>query len=104
MIVQDLEEGDADTFWCGVDRDISVPQDLLAVTIFPGSVTVAMRTTETSPSMGALALTSHVSSPGLPAWPFLLSAGFLFLALRKVILFLSFCYAAIWLACLQHHL
>lgn len=35
---------------------------------------------------------------------FLLSASFLFLVLLKAILFLSFGYAAIWLAWLQHHL
>ncbi|KAB1265479.1 CMRF35-like molecule 8 [Camelus dromedarius] len=107
VIIEDLEEGDADTYWCGVDR--SVPWASVAVTVFPGSleegsVTVAMRTTETSASTGALALTSHVSSPGLPPWPFLLSASFLFLVLLKAVLFLSFSYAAIWLAWLQRPL
>ncbi|KAI5282948.1 Cmrf35-Like Molecule 1 [Manis pentadactyla] len=104
VIMEDLEEGDADTYWCGVDRGRGVPQAPAAVTVFPGSVTVAVRPTEAPASPGALALTSRVSSPGLPAWPFLLFASFLFLALLKVILFLSFSYAAIWLAWLQHHL
>ncbi|XP_015090753.2 CMRF35-like molecule 6 [Vicugna pacos] len=102
VIIEDLEEGDADTYWCGVDR--SVPWASVAVTVFPGSVTVAMRTTGTSASTGALALTSHVSSPGLPPWPFLLSASVLFLVLLKAVLFLSFSYAAILLAWLQRPL
>ncbi|XP_058561049.1 CMRF35-like molecule 6 [Neofelis nebulosa] len=104
VITEDLEEGDADTYWCGVDRATSVPQALVAVTIFPGSATVSMMTTETLASMGTPALTSHMDSPGLPAWPFLFFASFLFLVLLKVSLFLSFSYAAIWLAWLQRHL
>ncbi|EPY72680.1 CMRF35-like molecule 5-like protein [Camelus ferus] len=34
VIIEDLEEGDADTYWCGVDR--SVPWASVAVTVFPG--------------------------------------------------------------------
>ncbi|XP_060501465.1 CMRF35-like molecule 5 isoform X3 [Panthera onca] len=104
VITEDLEEGDADTYWCGVDRATSVPQSPVAVTIFPGSATVSMMTTEALASMGTPALTSHMASPGLPAWPFLFFASFLFLVLLKVSLFLSFSYAAIWLAWLQRHL
>ncbi|XP_042770554.1 CMRF35-like molecule 1 isoform X3 [Panthera leo] len=68
VITEDLEEGDADTYWCGVDRATSVPQAPVAVTIFPGSATVSMMTTEALASMGTPALTSHMASPGLPAW------------------------------------
>ncbi|KAK2503593.1 hypothetical protein MC885_021834 [Smutsia gigantea] len=118
VTLEDLEEGDTDTYWCGVDRDRRVPQAPGAVTIFPGSVTVAVRPTEAPASPGALVFLpgltlgdsvgpadGHDSCPGFGAHrPFLLFARFLFLALLKVILFLSFSYAAIWLAWLQHHL
>lgn len=102
VVMKDLEVGDADTYWCGVDKN--VPQVPVAVTVFPGSGTAAVRTTELSASTGSQPLTGHVSSPGLPAWPFLLSASFLFVALLKTVLFLSFGYAAIWLAWIQRHL
>ncbi|KAF5919456.1 hypothetical protein HPG69_006056 [Diceros bicornis minor] len=82
VTMQHLEEGDADTYWCGVDRARGVPQAPLAVTIFPGSAAVAMRTTETSAGTGTLALTSHMSGPGLPA---------------------CFYHGATWLAWLQRH-
>ncbi|XP_046937417.1 CMRF35-like molecule 6 [Lynx rufus] len=80
VITEDLEEGDADTYWCGVDRATSVPQAPVAVTIFPGSATVSMMTTETLASMGAPALTSHMASPGLPAWMSGTSAGIPYVA------------------------
>ncbi|XP_029783090.1 CMRF35-like molecule 3 [Suricata suricatta] len=104
VITEDLEEGDADIYWCGVERSTSVPKAPVAVTIFPGSTTVSMTTTETLASMGVPALTSHMASPGLPAWSFLLFACYLFLVCLKVSLLLSFSYAALWLAWLQHHL
>ncbi|XP_047614274.1 CMRF35-like molecule 6 isoform X5 [Phacochoerus africanus] len=66
VVMKDLEVGDADTYWCAVDKN--VPQVPVAVTVFPGSGTAAVRTTELSASMGSQPLTGHVSSPGLPAW------------------------------------
>ncbi|XP_019321876.2 CMRF35-like molecule 6 isoform X2 [Panthera pardus] len=80
VITEDLEEGDADTYWCRVDRATSVPQAPVAVTIFPGSATVSMMTTETLASMGTPALTSHMASPGLPAWMSGTSAGIPYVA------------------------
>ncbi|XP_062936444.1 CMRF35-like molecule 5 [Cynocephalus volans] len=104
VTMENVEKGDADTYWCGVDRPTSGPQDLVAVTVFPGSGTVAVSTSETSASTRALAMTSHMPSPGLPAWPLLISASFLFLVLLKVVLLLGFSYAVIWLAWLQRRL
>ncbi|KAM8774074.1 CMRF35-like molecule 5 [Rhynchonycteris naso] len=98
VTMEDLKAGDADTYWCGVDTDRSVLIEPVAVAVFPGSVTVTARAVEMSTSMGVLALTSHVSSSDFPTCRFfLLIASFLFLALLKVILFLNFAYAAIWL-------
>lgn len=98
VITEDLKEEDVGVYWCGVDGARSVPQAPVAVAVSPGSVTVAVRTSEMSTSLEALALTSHMPSPALPDWSFLLFASFLFLVLLKVVLFLSFSYAAICLA------
>ncbi|XP_066091222.1 CMRF35-like molecule 5 isoform X1 [Saccopteryx bilineata] len=99
VTMEDLKVGDTDTYWCGVDTGRRFLQAPVTVAVFPGSVTVTARTMEMSTSMGALALTSHVSSSGFSTCRFfLLIASFLFLALLKVVLFLSFAYAAIWLA------
>lgn len=38
VITEDLVEGDADTYWCGVDRATSVPEAPVAITIFPGNL------------------------------------------------------------------
>lgn len=35
VVMKDLEVGDADTYWCGVDKN--VPQVPVAVTVFPGN-------------------------------------------------------------------
>ncbi|XP_032946274.1 CMRF35-like molecule 5 isoform X2 [Rhinolophus ferrumequinum] len=91
VITEDLKEEDVDVYWCGVDGARSVPQAPAAGAVSPGSVTVAVRITEMSTSLGALALTSHTPSPALPDC-------FLFLVLLKVVLFLSFSSAAICLA------
>ncbi|XP_037665245.1 CMRF35-like molecule 3 [Choloepus didactylus] len=112
MIIVDLEEGDADTYWCGVHKAGSASQTPMAVIVFPGSATTTGRTmalppsaTKTPTSAGGLAppCPSPSPSPSPPTWLFLLTTGFLVLAVLKVILGLSFGCAAIQLAWLQRH-
>ncbi|CAD7668222.1 unnamed protein product [Nyctereutes procyonoides] len=118
VIMEELEEGDADTYWHGLDRATSVPLSLCLDGDRFSRVTCDLLcrlsysswTTETLASMGAPALTSHMASPAflpgkksqIPAggshcpgfivlWSFLLFVSFFFLVLLKAILFLN-CY------------
>ncbi|XP_004463511.1 CMRF35-like molecule 2 [Dasypus novemcinctus] len=75
VIVVDLEEGDAGTYWCGVDKPGSGPQAPVAVTVFPG----LQRSLRFS----------------------LLWASFLLLAFLKAALLMGFGCAALWVAWLQ---